>query len=397
MKNKRLFTLATAALMMAVTAQAQTSDWKSYTYVEAQGGLQLTATQMNFGKLITPTAAFSLGHYFTPVVGARLHVNGWQAKSGVKNPDQYYKWNYITPDLDLMINLSNLFSKNYDRFLNVILLGGVGLNYAWDNDELKALNLPAYKAPLAWDKNRLSHNLRAGLRLETNMQKPLGLSLEVNANSLDDRFNSKTNDADDWMFTAMLGVNFRFGHKAAKKDFTPKVALKMEEPAPATATAIMEEIPVVKKVMERRPVVSKEKVNLHKEVFYDVRLSDNDGHATTLKEVAQFMKDNPNSKIQVVGYADKVTGNAKLNVMYAKRRAEQFKADLVEKYGCNAANILIDSKGDTVQPFPNDIDPGNNRNRCVIVDGEGTREVTTYKDVEVEKTVMEKVERKATE
>ena len=294
--NKRLLSLATAALMMATAAQAQTDDWKSYTYVEAQGGLQVTATQMNFGKLITPTAAFSVGHYFTPVVGARLHVNGWKAKSGIKNPDQYYKWNYITPDLDLMLNLSNLFNKNYDRLLNVILLGGVGLNYAWDNDELKALNLPAYKAPLAWDKNRLSHNLRAGLRLETNMQKPLGLSLEVNANSLDDRFNSKTNDQDDWMFTAMLGLSYRFGHKAAKKDFTPAVVtMKKEVPAPATATAVMEEVPVVKKVMERRPVVSKEKVNLHKEVFYAIRLSDNDNHTATLKEVAQFMKDNPDS------------------------------------------------------------------------------------------------------
>ena len=391
--NKRLLSLATAALMMATAAQAQTDDWKSYTYVEAQGGLQVTATQMNFGKLITPTAAFSVGHYFTPVVGARLHVNGWKAKSGIKNPDQYYKWNYITPDLDLMLNLSNLFNKNYDRLLNVILLGGVGLNYAWDNDELKALNLPAYKAPLAWDKNRLSHNLRAGLRLETNMQKPLGLSLEVNANSLDDRFNSKTNDQDDWMFTAMLGVSYRFGHKAAKKDFTPAVVtMKKEVPAPATATAVMEEVPVVKKVMERRPVVSKEKVNLHKEVFYAIRLSDNDNHTATLKEVAQFMKDNPDSKIKVVGYADKGTGNAKLNVMYAKRRAEQFKADLVKNYGCNAANIIIDSKCDTVQPFAE-----NDKNRCVIVDGEGTREVTTYKDVEVEKTVMEKVERKVTE
>ena len=64
----------------------------------------------------------------------------------------------------------------------------------------------------------------------------------------------------------------------------------------------------------------------------------------------------------------------------------------MKNYGCNAANIIIDSKGDTVQPFAE-----NDKNRCVIVDGEGTREVTTYKDVEVEKTVMEKVERKVTE
>ena len=205
MKTRKLLTAA--MLLFAGAAQAQTNTWTSYSYIEAQGGVQLTSTNAPMDKLITPTAALSFGHYFSPVVGARLHVNAWQSKSGFSATEQYYKWKYVTPDLDLMLNLTNLFSKGSDHALNVILLGGVGLNYAWDNDELKALNLPANVAPLAWDKNRLSHNLRAGLRLETNQAKPLGLSLEVNANSLDDRFNSKTNDADDWMFTAMLGLN----------------------------------------------------------------------------------------------------------------------------------------------------------------------------------------------
>ena len=230
MKSKRLLLTAAAALFVAGFASAQ--DWKSYSYVEAQGGVQLTSTDAPMDKLITPTAALSFGHYFTPVVGARLHVNAWQSKSGFSNLEQYYKWKYITPDLDLMINLSNLFCKNTNHTLNVILLGGIGLNYAWDNDELKGLNLPPTLTPLAWDKNRLSHNLRAGLRLETNVTKPLGLSLEVNANSIDDRFNSKTNDRDDWMFTAMIGLSYRFGHTYRK-------------PAPTS-------VPVVQEVVEQQ-------------------------------------------------------------------------------------------------------------------------------------------------
>ena len=50
---------------------------KSYNFVEAQGGMQWTSPMPRSDKLlITPTAALSFGHYFTPVVGARLHVNG---------------------------------------------------------------------------------------------------------------------------------------------------------------------------------------------------------------------------------------------------------------------------------------------------------------------------------
>ena len=219
MKKAKLLIAATFSMLAISAVQAQEDSREalsSFSYFEAQGGVQMTSTNAPMDKLITPTAALSFGHYFTPVVGARLHVNAWQAKSGFKATEQYYKWKYVTPSLDLMLNLSNIFSKKSSHALNVILLGGVGLNYAWDNDELKALNMPADAIPLAWKDNRLSHNLRAGLRLETNQAKPVGLSLEINANSLDDRFNSKTNDADDWMFTAMLGLNFRFSHRYKK-------------------------------------------------------------------------------------------------------------------------------------------------------------------------------------
>ena len=341
MKNKHLMTLA-ATLLLSSSALAQGQEWKSFSFVEAQGGLQLTSTNAPMDKLFTPTAALSLGHYFTPVVGARLHVNAWQSKSGFVGLDQYYKWKYVTPDLDLMVNLSNLFCSSQSHALNVILLGGVGLNYAWDNDELADLGIAPKRIPLAWEDNHLSHNLRAGLRLETNQSKPLGLSLELNANSLDDRFNSKVNDQDDWQFTAMLGLTYRFGYKGKK----PAVHIP--------------------------------------------GISDNVDPSVIQKEVAQFMKENPTSKVMIVGYADKGTGNARLNEMYARKRAETFKKDLIEKHGCNADNIVIDSKGDTVQPFPED----NDKNRCVIIDAEGKRQVTDYEEVEVEKTVMKKVEKK---
>ena len=376
MKTKRLMTLAASMLLLGGTAMAQSENWQSFSYVEAQGGLQLTSTNAPMDKLMTPTAALSFGHYFTPVVGARLHVNAWQSKSGFKDLDQYYKWKYVTPSVDLLLNMSNLFGQNQDRALNVILLGGVGLNYAWDNDELKDLGIAPQRIPLAWEDNRLSHNLRAGLRLETNQSKPLGFSLEVNANSLDDRFNSKINDADDWQFTAMIGLNFRFGYKGKKHI---PVTRQIEE-------TIWEDVPVVKKVKKQEPYMVEKPVTLHKEVFYDIRVSDNVDPSVIQAEVAKFMKENPDSKVTIVGYADKGTGNARLNKMYAERRAETFKKDLIEKHGVNADMLVVDSKGDTVQPFPDN----NDKNRCVIIDATGKVKVQEFREIEVEETVMEK-------
>ena len=374
MKIKRLM-MAASVLLMSGAAMAQDHNWKSFSYVEAQGGMQLTSTNAPMDKLMMPTAALSLGHYFTPVVGARLHVNAWQAKSGFADLDQYYKWKYITPDLDLMVNLSNLFGSNQDRMLNVILLGGVGLNYAWNNDELADLGVAPQRIPLAWDDNRLSHNLRAGLRFETNQSKPLGLSLELNANSLDDRFNSKTNDADDWQFTAMIGLNFRFGYKNNKccaeqcHVVEPTPAPVVEEPAPV----VEEPAPVVpaEPVKVAREVVRTEPVSLHREAFYAICVSDNETPSAVMNDVAEFMKQYKDVKVTVVGYADRGTGNPSINMGYSQKRAEKFRNDLVSRYGVDASRISIDAKGDTVQPFPND----NDKNRCVIVDATGTKEV----------------------
>ncbi|WP_288287517.1 OmpA family protein [uncultured Prevotella sp.] len=389
MKTKNLLTAA-VALLMAGAAQAQTNTWTSYSFVEAQGGVQLTSTNAPMDKLITPTAALSFGHYFTPVVGARLHVNAWQSKSGLAATEQYYKWKYVTPDLDLLVNLTNLFGKGSDHALNVILLGGVGLNYAWDNDELKDLNLPANTMPLAWDKNRLGHNLRAGLRLETNQAKPFGVSLEVNANSLDDRFNSKTNDKDDWMFTAMLGLNFRFGHKKAAPRYVTKTIEVID-------TFEVDE-PITIKVKEKQPKTKTETkhMKMNEAIFFKIRESDANaasGIDEAIKKVAELMKCSDDAMFTVTGYADKGTGTAKQNKKYAKQRADDVAKKLVEQYGLDAKRLKTDSKGDTVQPFEE-----NDKNRCVIVTGEGTFRITTTEmvEVEVEKQSTKKVQKTKT-
>jgi outer membrane protein OmpA-like peptidoglycan-associated protein len=380
MKNKKLILTAVMAFLSltAVTAQeGSCNKLKSYSFVEAQGGVQLTATDADMSKLLTPTVGLSLGHYFTPVVGARLHVNAWQAKSGFKDLDQYYKWKYVTPSADLLINLSNLMCHSSKHTLNMILLGGIGLNYAWDSDELEDMGVMVSRTPLAWKDNRLSHNIRAGLRLETDVTKPLGLSLEVAANSTDDRFNSKTNDQDDWQFTAMLGISYRFGKRYCQKccQVQPVPVVVDPEPQPIVEPEPQpivepEPQPIVEPKPEPKPVVKKE--NLNEEIFYVICKSDPTvSGQDQMQRVADFMKKYKDAKVTIVGYADKGTGNPKINKMYAERRAVECKDVLVKKYGCDGSRIIIDSKGDTVQPFSE-----NDKNRCVIIDSQA--QYTTY-------------------
>jgi len=399
MKSKGLFLTAALSVLMVGTAQAQNDKvLKSYSFVEAQGGIQFTSTNAPIDKLITPTAALSFGHYFSPAVGARLHVNAWQAKSGFADMDKYYKWKYITPDLDILLNLTKVFGDKYkaDHFLNVILLGGVGLNYAWDNKELKDLGLSdSQMPPLAWGvkdgqkDNRLSHNLRAGLRLETDITKPIGVSLEVNANSLSDRFNSKTNDADDWQFSAMLGLSVRFNHK-----YKDRYIYKTVE---VIDTVEVDE-PEVIKVKKTRPVVKEkmEKTKMQKAIFFKIAESDADvasGINAAIKEAAELMKTSDDAVITVTGYADKGTGSAAGNKKFAKKRAQDVARKLTDEYGLDKGRITVDSKGDTVQPFED-----NDKNRCVIVEGDGTFRIqyTVEEEYEEEQTITKKVKKAVT-
>jgi outer membrane protein OmpA-like peptidoglycan-associated protein len=381
---KKAFFLAALSLLVSSTATAQekVSRLQSYNYIEVQGGVEWTATDAKIDKLLSPIGAVSIGRFFTPVVGARLHVSGLEAKGRFEQLDKNYKWNFITTDADLLINLSNLFSKNYNRPLNLMFVGGVGLTNAWKNDDIKALvqqnpNL----APLAWtSNNRLSHNLRAGLRLETNVTKPFGVSLEVAANSLDDRFNSKTNDADDWMISGMLGLSWRFGHK----DQQPrKVVRQIEE-------MVWVDVPDTIIVKEKRPV--EKDIDMKEQIFYVICKSDaTEAGNTQLQRVAEAMNKYKDAKLLVVGYADKGTGNPKINAMYAERRAAECKDALVNKYGIEASRITTDSKGDTVQPFAE-----NDKNRCVIITGEGTFKVTEYEEYEAQKITTKKVQKPVT-
>ena len=372
MNYKNIFLTVTMTLfaVSAVTAQEDTRDQlKSYSYVEAQGGIQFTSDDAKLSKLITPTAALSIGHFFTPVIGARLHVNGWQAKSGLSDAGPYYKWNYITPSADLMINLTNLFSSQPQHLLNVMLVGGVGVNYAKNDEVLKATDYPDKRQILTWKDNRLSHNLRAGLRLESDVTQKFGLSLEFAANNTNDRFTSNSTEENFWQYTAMVGLSYRFNKKHSKP--APMFVPVVQEVSEDNTAEVAVTAPVITepKKPEPKKVVKNDK--LQEEIFYVICKTDpTDTGKSQLQRVADFMKKYKDARVTVVGYADKGTGNAMVNARYARSRAEECKNALVNIYGCDASRIDIDSKGDSVQPFSD-----NDKNRCVIIDSSAQYEV----------------------
>ncbi|MCR4920260.1 MAG: OmpA family protein [Bacteroidaceae bacterium] len=357
--------LAVAVLLSAsATAYAQDAtedglDYKPYPhmFVGVQGGAQTTFTNYNNLKLITPTASLSFGSFFTPVVGARLHFNGMWNKGAFENAtmDEKYDYKYLTSDLDLMINLVTLFGKKNYYPLNVYLIGGLGLNYAWDNDDAFAMKTVM---PMAYKKDRFSHNGRIGAQLDWNVSKHISLNLEVDANSLSDRYNSKTNNKDDWQLTAQAGIAFKFGYK--------KKPVQEEVWETRVDTIWYDDIAYTPRV---------EDGSITWNVFYKIRESEfgdpdlNDPATAQLAAIGAFLKDHRECKVSMKSYADVQTGNPKINMGYSQQRSEKAVKALTDA-GVDPSIITAEYFGDTVQPFAE-----NDKNRVTIITATGLKDV----------------------
>ena len=81
-----------------------------------------------------------------------------------------------------------------------------------------------------------------------------------------------------------------------------------------------------------------------------------------VQAVANYLKENPDAKASVTGYADSGTGTAEVNQRLARQRAEAVRDLLVQKYGIDESRLTVDSKGSSEQPFAE-----NDWNRVVIM------------------------------
>ena len=373
--KKFIKNIAAVALLLGVStaafAQSTVEDNYPYNFITVQGGAQATLTHYSLTDLITPQVAISAGRYFNSKVGARLHVQGWQIKGGFQqdrfpflNADKPYKFNAITGDIDLLMNMTNILNPNRisDKF-DWVLLAGFGVNYAWDFDEFKSIlpltnNNNYYVGPLLCGTKHSTFNGRFGTQFNFNLSDNFAVGLELDANYKNDEFNLKRNYDPDWQVQALVGLTYKFGMKK-------KAAPVVVEPAPVV---IPEPTPVVEQpkpqpVVEQpkpKPVVKEDP--LRETFFYVIRMSDVEDE-TTLQKIVDWCNKYPQKSISVDGYADRGTGNPEINVGYAKARAEKVAKALQER-GIAASRMTVNSYGDTVQPFPD-----NDRNRCVIVVG----------------------------
>ena len=368
--------LSCLMLVAGLTASAQeqkgTTEYvfEPHWYVQVQPlGVQYTLGERDFKDLLSYNVQATIGRQFSKLWGARLAVNAWQSKGGSKyesyNKEYGWKWNYIAPSIDGTLNLSNLIAGfNPNRVFNLTAFAGLGLNIGWKNDEAATANtqikndlaLTNYE-PLAylWDGTKVRLFGQFGLNGDFKINDAWSINVELAANTLNDKYNSKKAGNWDWYFNALAGIKYNFG-----KTYSTRFI-----PAPEPEIRYVEKI--VEKIVEVPAPAPAETAAtaaepLRRDIFFTIgKTIIRKNQQQKINDVVEYMKANPEAKVNVTGYADAGTGNDRINDRLAAGRADAV-VKALKKAGISASRISYDSKGARVQPFAD-----NDSNRVSIV------------------------------
>ena len=369
-------------LLAGLTASAQeqkgTTEYvfEPHWYVNIQPlGVQYTLGEISMGDLMSYNVQAAVGREFNKVIGGRFALNAWQSKAGSKisGVDYKWKWNYIAPTVDITFNLSNLISGvNPNRVFTVGAFAGLGMNIGWGNSEAADVDAilrqtttarwqdddgqiktdNTYQAGLdyLWDGTKARFLLQAGLTGDIKINDKFAVTLEVSANTLSDKYNSKKAKNWDWYFNALAGLKINLGPTYSTKFI----------PAPEPEIRYVEKI--VEKVVEVPAAPAETAAEpLRRDIFFLINKSNiRTSEASKVDDIVAYLNENKDAKVQVTGYADAGTGNDRINDRLAAKRADAVVAAL-KKAGISADRISFDSKGARVQPFAD-----NDSNRVSI-------------------------------
>ena len=301
-----------------------------------------------------PAAGIYVGKWFSPLVGARLGVNWLQVKGLAETPDApaidwsqpqvngYYKqqFNHVGPVFDAMFNVTN-WIRGYvpGRKYNLVAYIGTGAYWTFGRETSK-------DAAGNWTSGSYKDMQDRVLTFRFGIINSLRVSEQVQL-SLDIRFNGLDNHRDEtglkWNKTAedlqaSLGVTYLF----KRREWYPPVVPVCPEPencdpiraqlaaAVAKIADLEDQLAHCCEKCPQPEVVEPEPAPLAT-IYYPIniyKLTRKD--VILLEAVAQVMKDNPDKRYVITGWADNYTGNDKINTRLRNNRVNGVKKQLLK-------------------------------------------------------------------
>ena len=301
-----------------------TQKWTDNIYFGAGiGGMAVFNDGMN-----TPTFNFNItvGKQITPVWGVRAQFGGlWQSLDDQEGRNNYHAYckKFGEFNLDATLSLTNLIlGYNPDRALDFYAFAGPTMNISkavGGNYEFSGTNEPntTTKVEGDWtfteDGTKARFGATAGLGLAYNVNEKWAVNVEgrfgVSPSIFGYGSECRTAEATGRL---TLGFAYTFGGKKFAK-VEDRVIEKVVE------KEIIKEVPVevVKEIIKEVPGSGAAAI------FFKIgKAAISAEGMVNVKLMAKVIKDQPNTKYKVAGFADKGTGSAKTNQTLSEKRAQ---------------------------------------------------------------------------
>ncbi len=374
---KKVILLAAVALG-AMSAQAQQAveapkffdNWS----ISLVGGGTTPLLQIDEIGKVRGIAGIEIEKQVTPILALGVEGN-WgintSYSTGVNVFDDQYVGAYGA------INLNKLFGacKCKSQLFEVEAVAGAGWGRYYDANWWNEGGQPNWATGYAADHNFFA--TKAGLNLNFNVSKIITLSLKPSVTwNMSDAVQgeygmwlngssaSASYDANYAKFNLMAGVTFHLGNKGFKcvkpYDQAEVDALNAQindlraandacngkvNALAAENAALAAELAACK---NRKPEVKEVKVdNYERHVYFNQGSSKiQASQKAVVSMVADYLNNNPGSKVEIKGYAS-VDGSQALNEKLAAARAEAVKTMLVKTYNIDADRISASGQGET--------------------------------------------------
>ena len=353
--------LQSAYSQQALEDSKNTDNW----YVGVNGAISSKITHNSFFKYLNPSLGLRVGRYWTPVVGWAVSGDLYLRERGY-NFSNAKRLKGVNIDFLGTLNLSNWFGGylGQPRTFEVSALGGLGWGCIFDSKLDHKQDLVS--------KCGLDFAYNFGESLEWQIYVEPGINYNLTSNS---RCNYNLNTA---AFQLSVGVNYKFGNSNGTHNF--KLANlrdqteiddlnsfinELKGEMVAKDKRIAQDIKLISDMGDSLEAAKNVKPTIINKVEHKV-VNNNvlqptvifgQGKSTvdaaqmaSVAMIAKYMKNHPESKILIKGYASP-EGNPELNQKLSEARAASVKKALVSRYGIAESRLTTQGMGATDELF----------------------------------------------
>ena len=353
MKSK-LVILSLMLAGAAMTANAQTKEKyvsekaTDNIFVSVTGGISMTNSGKSEGKFGSPAPhiTVSVGKWINPVWAIRAQGGLWRtnfdtfwskgtigSNGQLLGSENSYHKNVGQLRLDAMFNISNaIWGYNPDRLFNLSVFAGPGLTIAKGNGAFEVVTNETsgtwYKK-LAGDNGAGAYiNGSVGLQGKFNVNKYWDIDVEARGELASSYLGYLSSSRTAAGLYFGVGATYTFGGKkfvpyTSKVDIDAEINKYRSELEQAQTDLASAKNAVANAEPEIREVVKEVQVAGPRAIFFKIGSAKLDDYGkVNIKLAAKILKENPDKKYKVAGYADKATGSASWNQKLSEKRAQ---------------------------------------------------------------------------